>query len=74
MLELDTLDVGMRMRVLRVAAGLSQHMLAARAGVDRRRISELERGERTPSSEELKRIYSVLAEPAPIQVPDYAVA
>ncbi len=46
MLQLERLDEGTRTRLLRVAAGLSQHDLASRAGLDRRRLSEHERGER----------------------------
>ncbi len=45
MLRLEELDEGTRTRVLRVAAGLSQHDLASRANVARRRLSEFERNQ-----------------------------
>jgi transcriptional regulator with XRE-family HTH domain len=61
MLRLETLDEGTRTRILRVAAGLSQHDLAARAGIDRRRLSEHERGERSLPAEELTRVSAQLA-------------
>ena len=60
MLRLDTLNEGTKTRVFRVAAGLSQYDLASRAGVDRRRISEYERGERSLREEELARVRAAL--------------
>ena len=60
MLHLERLDEGTRTRILRVAAGLSQHDLASHAGIDRRRLSEHERGERTLGDPELARLRSVL--------------
>ncbi len=60
MLRLDTLDEGTKTRVFRVAVGLSQYDLAARAGIDRRRLSEHERGERALREEELARVRAVL--------------
>jgi transcriptional regulator with XRE-family HTH domain len=44
-LRLEELDEGTRTHILSVAAGLSQHDLASRANVDRRRISEFERNQ-----------------------------
>jgi hypothetical protein len=61
MLQLERLDEGMRTRVLRVAAGLSQYGIALWAGIDRRRLSEHERGERPLSKEELARVTTALA-------------
>lgn len=61
MLHLETLDDGTRTRLLRVAARLSQHDLAARAGLDRRRLSEHERGERPLREPDLSRVGAVLA-------------
>ena len=60
MLQLEQLDEGTRTRILRVAAGLSQHELASHADIDRRRLSEYERGERTLGGPELARLRSVL--------------
>jgi transcriptional regulator with XRE-family HTH domain len=60
MLELEQLDEGTRTRLLRVATGLSQYELAARAGIDRRRLSEHERGERPLRGVELARVHDVL--------------
>jgi transcriptional regulator with XRE-family HTH domain len=60
MLQLERLDEGTRTRILRVAAGLSQHDLASRAAVDRRRLSEHERGERPLPAPELARVWAAL--------------
>ena len=65
MLQLERLDEGTRTRILRVAAGLSQHDLASRAGIDRRRLSEYERGERPLRGTELARIHDALERLAP---------
>jgi transcriptional regulator with XRE-family HTH domain len=54
------LDEGTKTRIFRVAVGLSQHDLAARADLDRRRISEHERGQRTLPAEELARVRAAL--------------
>jgi transcriptional regulator with XRE-family HTH domain len=59
-LRLELLDEGIRTRILRVAAGLSQQNLASRAGVDRRRLSEHERGERPLRPGDLARVREVL--------------
>jgi transcriptional regulator with XRE-family HTH domain len=59
-LRLETLDEGTKTRIFRVSASLSQYDLASRAGVDRRRISEYERGERSLREEELARGRAVL--------------
>jgi len=60
MLQLDRLDEGTRTRLYRVAAGLSQAGLAARAGIDRRRLSEHERGERPLREPDLARVRGAL--------------
>ena len=70
MLHLDRLDDGTKIRLMRVAARMSQHDLAARAGIDRRRLSELERGERVLRGAELARVRAALGEAEP----DSAVA
>ena len=59
-MRLELLDEGTRTRVLRVVAGLSQHDLAARSGIDRRRISEHELGQRTLPPAALERVHGVL--------------
>jgi transcriptional regulator with XRE-family HTH domain len=65
MLRLELLDEGTLTRLLRVAAGLSQHELASRSGVDRRRLSEHERGERPLTSAELGRVRASLDSTTP---------
>jgi transcriptional regulator with XRE-family HTH domain len=65
MLQLERLDEGTRTRLLRVAAGLSQHDLASRAGLDRRRLSEHERGERPLRGVELARVHDALERASP---------
>jgi transcriptional regulator with XRE-family HTH domain len=65
MLQLERLDEGTRTRILRVAAGLSQHDLATRAGIDRRRLSEHERGERLLPESELARVHDALRQAVP---------
>lgn len=62
MLRLDRLDEGTRTRLGRVAAGLSQHALASRAGIDRRRLSEHERSERPLPPSDLARVRAALIE------------
>jgi transcriptional regulator with XRE-family HTH domain len=65
MLQLERLDEGTRTRLLRVAAGLSQYDLASLAGIDRRRLSEHERGERPLREAELTRIHEALERATP---------
>jgi transcriptional regulator with XRE-family HTH domain len=65
MLQLERLDEGTQTRVVRVAAGLSQHELASRAGIDRRRLSEHERGERPLRDVELVRLHEALERATP---------
>jgi transcriptional regulator with XRE-family HTH domain len=43
--QLKQFDVGTQLRLLRVAAGLTQQDLAMLAGVERRRLSEFERNQ-----------------------------
>ncbi len=65
MLHLERLDQGTRTRLLRVAAGLSQHDLASQAGIDRRRLSEHERNERPLRDVELARVHAILERVTP---------
>ena len=65
MLHLERLDQGTRTRLLRVAAGLSQHDLASQAGIDRRRLSEHERNERPLRDGELARVHAILEQVSP---------
>jgi transcriptional regulator with XRE-family HTH domain len=65
MLHLERLDEGTRTRILRVAVGLSQYDLASRAGIDRRRLSEHERGERPLRDAELARVHDALERASP---------
>ena len=60
MLHPDRLAEGTKTRLSRVAAGLSQRELASQAGVDRRRLSEYERGERPLPEGNLARVRGVL--------------
>lgn len=73
MLHLDRLDEGTRTRLYRVAAGLSQYELASRAGIDRRRLSEHERGERPLREPELGRLRAALGATEP-QAPSAGAA
>ncbi len=62
MLVLQELDEGTRTRVLRVAARLTQHDLASRANVDRRRLSEFERNQANAlAADGIARLRQVLA-------------
>ncbi|MEH0650647.1 helix-turn-helix transcriptional regulator [Streptomyces scabiei] len=54
------LAFGDRLRTARREAGLTQEQLAARAGMDRSAVSELERGQRDVRLATLLRIESVL--------------
>ncbi|MFD0408642.1 helix-turn-helix transcriptional regulator [Kitasatospora sp. NPDC127116] len=56
-------DVGARIRMLRLAAELSQVQLAERAGLDHRTISRAERGQHAISIDVAYRIASGLGEP-----------
>jgi transcriptional regulator with XRE-family HTH domain len=49
-----------RLRELREAAGLSQGELAARAGISQPRITEYERGRRSPTWESVVRLAMIL--------------
>ena len=52
----DDLDLGIRLRVLRERAGLSQRALAKRASVTNSTISLIESGKVNPSVSALKRV------------------
>lgn len=56
-------DVGERMRVARLAAGLTQEELGARAGLDRTMIVKIESGSRRIDAMELIRLSSALRVP-----------
>ena len=71
-MRLDHLTDGIRTRLLRVAAGFSQHDLASRAGIDRRRLSEHERGERPLPAPDLSRVRLALEASDPTLVEDDA--
>lgn len=51
-----------RLRALRMAAGISCNELARRSGVSDGMISRLERGERTPTLETLRRLTAALGQ------------
>ncbi|ADO42588.1 cupin domain-containing protein [Ketogulonicigenium vulgare] len=53
---MDQLDIGGRLRALRMARGLSQRVLAKRVGVPNSTISLIESGRANPSVGSLKRI------------------
>jgi transcriptional regulator with XRE-family HTH domain/Zn-dependent peptidase ImmA (M78 family) len=59
----DWEDVGERMRVARLAAGLTQEELGARAGLDRTMIVKIESGTRRIDAMELIRLSSALQVP-----------
>jgi transcriptional regulator with XRE-family HTH domain len=67
---LQELDEGTRTRVLRVAARLTQHDLALRANVDRRRLSEFERNQANAlAADGIARVREVLANACNLKVP-----
>jgi transcriptional regulator with XRE-family HTH domain len=49
-----------RLRELREAAGLSQYELARRSGVSKQALSKLEKGERQPSWETVRKLARAL--------------
>jgi transcriptional regulator with XRE-family HTH domain len=60
-IRLDQLPEGRRLKVARIAAGLTLWDLAQRANVQPPRISEYERGHGRLSPDALDRVYAVLA-------------
>ncbi len=52
--------LGVNVRKLRLAAGLTQEQLAAEAGMERSYVSDLERGTRNPSVTALGRLAEAL--------------
>jgi transcriptional regulator with XRE-family HTH domain len=64
-IHLDQLPEGRRLKVARIAAGLTLWDLARRADVQPPRISEFERGHGRLPAEALERIHAVLAEAMP---------
>jgi len=55
-----TIELGRRLRALRIDRGLSQHKLAEMAGLDKNMPSELERGYVNPTLETLLKIAAAL--------------
>ncbi len=69
-LDLERLTPGRRLRVQRVVAGLKLWELAAEAGINQGRVSELENDRRSGTPQELERIAAVLQRaPDAAQVP-----
>ena len=62
LLELDRLTLGRQMRVRRVAVGLPAWQLAARAGMNPARVSEIETDRRPGTAAELERLEAALSE------------
>jgi DNA-binding XRE family transcriptional regulator len=60
---LDGVALGARIRVLRVAAGLTQAELARRTGIHRPNIARVEAGRHTPSLETLSRLAAAIGIP-----------
>ncbi|MEE2048916.1 XRE family transcriptional regulator [Nocardiopsis tropica] len=61
--ELSWAQIGERVRESRAAAGLSQHLLAERVGLERSMVSKLENGERRIDAVELTRLARALDYP-----------
>lgn len=60
----DKIILGLRLRQLREAAGLSQKQLAECLSVDQSLISKIEAGERTASSSQIDAICDIVCYPA----------
>lgn len=63
-IDLETLPLGLRMRLLRALTGMTQRDLAAHAGVVAPRISDFENGHRTPGPDVAARVELALTEAA----------
>ncbi len=64
MVQLTRFDVGTQLRLLRVAAGLTQQDLAMLAGVERRRLSEFERNQADAlDPDAVRRVLAALTDP-----------
>ncbi len=63
----DEVDIGLRLRAVRSAHGLSQRELARKAGVSNGLISHLEKNRSSPSVSSLKRILDAI----PISLADF---
>lgn len=57
---LDAADFGVRLRDLRIAAGLSQAVLAERAGLRQPEVSRFEAGDRVPRWDQVEAISRAL--------------
>ena len=62
-IPVDGVQLGARLRSLRVAAGLTQAELARRTGIHRPNIARVEAGRHTPSLETLARLASAIGVP-----------
>jgi transcriptional regulator with XRE-family HTH domain len=54
------MPIGSDLRVKRIAAGIAGSLVCIKAGIARSRLSDIERGYVTPSTEELARIATAL--------------
>jgi transcriptional regulator with XRE-family HTH domain len=52
--------LGKKIKVMRIKRGLTQKQLADRLGVKQQNVSDWERGERSPSVKNLKKLADVL--------------
>lgn len=59
-LSIEDLPLGKQLRVLRVARGMAQWVVAARAGMNPARVSEIETGRRLGTPAEWNRLRSAL--------------
>ena len=64
MLRFDLLQEGTRVRLARVAAGMTLHDVGVRAGVSPPRLSEYERGRGTLPPDAIARVWAVLDDAA----------
>lgn len=53
---MDTANIGLRLKELRVQTSLSQSQIAAYLGIDQSYLSKIESGERSPSVELLEKL------------------
>ena len=60
MVNTETVHIGMIWRLRRVAAGLRQQDIAARAGITTTKLSAIERGEQDPSDLDRKVVERLL--------------
>ena len=53
-------NTGLRLKILRLKAGIRQYEVAARLGIHPSKLSEIESGRRTPSKELLERLMQIV--------------